>query len=488
MTDPNVPNLDAIARRAMTEHGLEPDFPAGALQQLKTITGPARETDQAVRDLRALLWCSIDNDTSKDLDQLTVGEKLASGAIKVLVAVADVDAIVKRGSPIDQHAQTNTTSVYTAAKIFPMLPERLSTDLTSLGEGEERLAVVIEMVVAGDGSIQQSQVYRAIVKNYAKLAYNSIAAWLDGHTPMPAKITQTKGMDDQLRMQDQIAQVMKSVRYQRGALDLETIEPEAVLKDGHVVELRLQTKNRAKELIEDFMIAANEVSATFLEQKGAPSLRRVVRSPERWDAIRDVAAKFGEKLPAQADSKALSDFLARRRTADPLRFPDLSLTIVKLLGRGEYIAELPGQQEAGHFGLAVRDYSHSTAPNRRYPDLITQRLIKAALAGSKLPYSSAELTSLATHCTEQEDAASKVERQVRKSAAAQVLAGRINETFDAIVTGASDKGTWVRLLQPPVEGKLVKGDNGAQVGDQLRVQLLGVNVDRGFIDFSRSGK
>jgi exoribonuclease-2 len=489
MNLPNGPdNLHTIARKAMTDRGLDPDFPPDALQQLKTIQGPARETDPAVRDLRNLLWCSIDNDTSKDLDQLTVAEKLTSGAIKILVAVADVDAIVKRGSPIDQHAQTNTTSVYTAAEIFPMLPERLSTDLTSLGEGEDRLALVIEMVVAADGSIQQSQVYRALVKNYAKLAYNSVAAWLDGHDSMPERVAKTKGMDQQLRMQDQIAQVLKSVRYQHGALDLETIEPEAVLKDGHVVELRLQTKNRAKELIEDFMIAANEVSAKFLEQHGAPALRRVVRSPEKWDAIREVAAKFGDNLPAQADSKALSAFLARRRSADPLRFPDVSLTVVKLLGRGEYVAELPGQQAAGHFGLAVRDYSHSTAPNRRFPDLITQRLLKAVLGGGKLPYSTAELTSLATHCTDQEDAAAKVERQVRKSAAAQVLSGRIGETFDAIVTGAADKGTWVRLLKPPVEGKLVKGADGAKVGDQLRVQLLGANVERGFIDFARSTK
>jgi len=305
---------------------------------------------------------------------------------------------------------------------------------------------------------------------------------------MPEKIAATKGMDQQLRMQDQIAQVMKSVRYEHGALQLETIEPEAVLQDGHVVELRLQSKNRAKELIEDFMIAANEVSAKFLEQHGAPALRRVVRSPEKWDAIREVAAKFGDNLPAQADSKALSAFLARRRSADPLRFPDVSLTVVKLLGRGEYVAELPGQQAAGHFGLAVRDYSHSTAPNRRFPDLITQRLLKAVLGGGKLPYSTAELTSLATHCTDQEDAAAKVERQVRKSAAAQVLSGRIGETFDAIVTGAADKGTWVRLLKPPVEGKLVKGADGAKVGDQLRVQLLGANVERGFIDFARSTK
>jgi exoribonuclease II len=489
MREQNGPSdLRAIAHRAMIARGLEPDFPPDAIGQLKGIQGPAHETDRLIRDLRNSLWCSIDNDTSKDLDQLTVAEKLPAGGVKVLIAIADVDAIVKPLSPIDKHAKINTTSVYTAAEIFPMLPERLSTDLTSLNEGEDRLALVIEMGVAADGSVQDSQVYRAWVNNHAKLAYRSVAAWLDGKDKMPEKIAKIKGLDEQLRMQDQIAQVMKSVRHLHGALDLETIEPEAVLKDGQVVDLRLERKNRAQELIEDFMIAANGVSAQFLEKHGTPTLRRVVRSPERWDAIRKVAEGFSDNLPASPDSKALGAFLARRRLADPLRFPDLSLTIVKLLGRGEYVLQLPGQESEGHFGLAVREYSHSTAPNRRFPDLITQRLLKAALAGGKIPYDPAELTSLATHCTEQEDAATKVERQVRKSAAAQILAGRIGETFDALVTGASEKGTWVRALNPPVEGKLVRGQNGLKVGDPLKVQLTSVNIERGFIDFVRSGK
>lgn len=488
MKEQNVPNnLRTIAHKAMTDRGLEPDFPPDAIQQVNAIQGPARETDQSIRDLRNRLWCSIDNDTSRDLDQLTVAERLATGGIKVLVAIADVDAIVKPESPIDRHARTNTTSVYTAAEIFPMLPERLSTNLTSLGEGEDRLALVIEMGVAADGSIQESQVYRALVNNHAKLAYRSVAVWLDGKDKMPEKIAQTKGLDEQLRMQDQIAQVMKSVRHLHGALDLETIEPEAVLRDGQVVELRLERKNRAQELIEDFMIAANGVSAQFLDKNGVPALRRMVRSPERWDAIRKVAEGFADDLPADADSKALAAFLTRRRLADPLRFPDLSLTIVKLLGRGEYVLQLSGQKSAGHFGLAVRDYSHSTAPNRRFPDLITQRLLKAALAGGKLPYSPAELSSLATHCTEQEDAAAKVERQVRKSAAAQFLSGRIGENFDALVTGASNKGSWVRLLKPPAEGMLVSGQEGVKVGDQIKVQLVSLNIERGFIDFERSG-
>ena len=488
MKEQNDPNdLRAIAHKAMTDRGLEPDFPPDALQQVNGIQGPARETDHSIRDLRTLLWCSIDNDTSRDLDQLTVAERLTAGGVKVLVAIADVDAIVKPVSPIDRHARTNTTSVYTAAQIFPMLPERLSTNLTSLGEGEDRLALVIEMEVAADGSIQESQVYRALVNNHAKLAYRSVAAWLDGKDKMPEKIAKTKGLDEQLRMQDQIAQVMKSVRYLHGALDLETIEPEAVLRDGQVAGLRLEPKNRAQELIEDFMIAANGVSAQFLEKRGLPALRRVVRDPARWDRIQKVAEGFGDPLPAAPDSKALAAFLSRRRQRDPLRFPDLSLTIVKLLGAGEYVVQLPGQESAGHFGLAVQKYSHSTAPNRRFPDLITQRLLKAALAGGKLPYDPVELTSLATHCTEQEDAAKKVERQVRKSAAAQFLSGRIGETFDALVTGAADKGTWLRLLQPPVEGRLMAGLKGVDVGDQIKVRLTGLNIERGFIDFARSG-
>jgi len=489
MQEKNPPHdLRAIARQAMLDRGLEPDFPPAALQQLAGIPGPARERENAIRDLRNLIWCSIDNDTSMDLDQLTVAEKLPVGRVKVLVAIADVDALVKPVSAIDRHARTNTTSVYTAAQIFAMLPEKLSTDLTSLGEGEDRLALVIEMMVAADGSVQESAVYRALVNNHAKLAYRSVAAWLDGKDKMPEKIAKTKGLDEQLRVQDQIAQVMKSVRYLHGALDLETIEPEAVLRDGQVVDLRLERKNRAQELIEDFMIAANGVTAQFLEKRGLPALRRVVRSPERWDRIRKVAEGFADQLPTDPDSRALGAFLARRRQADPLRFPDLSLTIVKLLGAGEYVVQLPGQESAGHFGLAVQDYSHSTAPNRRFPDLITQRLLKAALAGVPLPYDPAELSSLATHCTGQEDAAKKVERQVRKSAAAQLLSGRIGETFDALVTGAAEKGTWVRLLKPPVEGRLTAGHEGVDVGDQIKVQLTSLNIERGFIDFARSGK
>ncbi|QVL29923.1 RNB domain-containing ribonuclease [Telmatocola sphagniphila] len=489
MNDKNAPNqLKSIARRAMMERGLEPDFSTTALEQLRLITGPSRETGPAIRDQRSLLWCSIDNDTSKDLDQLSVSEKLPDGKVKVLVAIADVDAVVKKGSPLDKHASNNTTSVYTMAQIFPMLPEKLSTDLTSLNKNEDRIALVIEMVVAPDGTVTDSDIYRAVVNNKSKLAYNSVAAWLDGHEKMPDQIAQVPGMEEQLRTQDQIAQAMRQVRYLHGSLELESLEPEAILSsDGKITDLRLNTKNRAKELIEDFMIAANGVSARFLEKKQWPTLQRVVRSPERWDRIQKVAEEFGEHLPAQPDSKALSAFLTKRRQIDPLRFPDLSLTIVKLMGSGEYVVQVPGQTSPGHFGLAVREYSHSTAPNRRFPDLITQRMLKAALTDSKPAYSVAEMNWLATHCTDREDAANKVERQVRKSAAAQFLSDRIGQVFDALITGKNDKGTWVRVITPPVEGKLTDTPADVDVGDQIKVKLTSLNVERGFIDFTRVG-
>jgi exoribonuclease-2 len=475
-------NLAELAKQAMIERGLEPDFNGDIERQLAGIKGPAQ--DAAIRDLTQLPWCSIDNDDSRDLDQLTYAES-RNGDFRILVAVADVAALVDKDTPIDDRAQHNTTSVYTAARIFPMLPERLSTDLTSLNEHEERLAVVAELTVDGGGSVGEGDVYRARVYNHAKLAYNRVAAWLDGDEK-PEKIDRVRGLEETLRLQDRIADRMRDHRHELGALDLETIEARPVMRDGKVVDLRQEMQNNARLLIEDFMIAANGVTARFLERKGFSSIRRVVRSPERWDRIERIAEEQGERLPSEPDARALEEFLVRRRKADPLRFPDLSLAVVKAMGAGEYVLERSGEESAGHFGLAVRDYTHSTAPNRRYPDLVTQRLVKAALASERPPYSDAELSSLADHCTRQEDAANKVERQVRKSAAALLLAPRIGETFDAIVTGASPKGTWVRVLRPPVEGKLVKGHKGADIGDRLRVKLLAADVDRGFIDFARA--
>jgi len=491
MTDPTSrPHrliLREIAHRAMLARGLVPDFPLPALAELDGIDGPATRAEVATRDLRHLFWCSIDNDDSRDLDQLTVAEAMPDGAAKVLVAIADVDALVMKRSAVDDHARQNTTSVYTVAETFPMLPEKLSTDLTSLNFAADRLAIVIEMVLAGDGSLKSSDLYGATVRNRAKLAYNSVASWLEGDAPMPPGIGAVSGLDENLRLQDRLAQKLKALRHLRGALDLETIQARPVFAGDELKDLTTETRNRAKEIIEDFMIAANGVTARYLAAQKFPSLRRVVRIPKHWDRIVALAAEQGATLPKKPDSKALDQFLEAAKAADPLRFPDLSLSVIKLLGAGEYVVELPGGSVAGHFGLAVKDYAHSTAPNRRYPDLITQRLLKAAVAGRSPPYQNDELKALAKHCTEMEDAAKKVERQVTKSAAAILLESRIGEQFDAIVTGASDKGTWVRLLHPPIEGKLASGFEGMEVGHRLRVQLVRTDVERGFIDFKRVG-
>ncbi len=477
--------LQRIAHRAMRERGLVPDFPPQALAELDGIHGPATRAEESTRDLRNLLWCSIDNDDSRDLDQLTVAEALPDGAVKVLVAIADVDAVVKKRSALDEHARQNTTAVYTVAETFPMLPEKLSTDLTSLNPEVDRLAIVIEMVLAGDGSLQRSDLCGATVRNRAKLAYNSVAGWLEGSGPMPPGIGTVSGLDENLRLQDRVAQKLKALRHLHGALDLETIEARPVFDGDELKDLEADEKNRAKAIIEDFMIAANGVTARYLASKQCPSLRRVVRIPKRWDRIVELAAERGATLPKEPDAKALEQFLVAAKAADPLRFPDLSLSVIKLLGAGEYVVQLPGGSGAGHFGLAVKDYTHSTAPNRRYPDLITQRLLKAAMAGHSQPYENDELATLAKHCTAAEDAAKKVERQVTKSAAAMLLQARIGEQFDAFVTGASDKGTWVRLLRPPIEGKLESGFEGVDVGHKLRVQLVRTDVERGYIDFKR---
>ena len=486
MPEQNNPSeLQLIARRMMREHALEPDFPPAVADQLRSITAAAMERGAQIRDLRELPWCSIDNDDSRDLDQLSVAQPLGAGNVKILVAIADVDASVAPGSPIDAHAHTNTTSVYTAAEIFPMLPERLSTDLTSLAEDQERLSLVIEMSIAPDGAVASSDVYRAVVRNRAKLAYDSVAAWLDGKGQMPARVAAVAGMEQQLRIQDGVAQVLKRVREQQGALGLTTLEAQAVFAGTRLLDLQPDEDNRAKELIEYFMIAANGVIARYLESKGSPSLRRVLHQPRRWDRIVQLAHGCGEQLPPTPDGRALSAFLIRRRQAAPAQFPDLSLSIVKLLGAGEYVLKRPGQAAEGHFGLALSDYTHATAPNRRYPDLSTQRLTKAALSGAAAPYSEEQLRALGAHCTEQEGNANKVERQVRKSAAAMLLQSRTGEQFDAIVTGASPQGTWVRISHPLAEGRVVKGFEGLDVGDAVRVQLTDTDVQRGFIDFAR---
>ncbi len=479
--------LQKIARRAMQDKGFQVDFPAAATDVLGKLQVEPVKTDGSLRDLRSLSWCSIDNDDSEDLDQLSVAVSLPSGEVKILVAVADVDSIVNKNSVFEDHANHNTTSVYTSALIFPMLPEKLSTDLTSLKFNEDRRSIVVEFVVADDGSIKNSDIYPAVVFNKAKLAYNSTNAWLEGSGAMPRPVKMIQGLDENLKLQHEAAKKLRCLRYRNGALTLETIEARPVFQGDVVSSLEEEKMNEAKDIIQEFMICANSVTARFLTAANFPSLRRVVRVPKRWDRIVELAALKKYQLPASPDSKALDLFLQSEKTSDPIGFPDLSLSVIKLLGSGEYVVELPGEQATGHFGLAIKDYTHSTAPNRRYPDLITQRLLKAALYKKPIPYSPDELAELASHCTMMEDSAKKVERQVEKSTAAMLLQNSIGHQYDGIVTGVSDKGTWVRIFHPPVEGKVVSGFEGLDVGHRMRVQLMHTDVNRGFIDFKRIG-
>jgi exoribonuclease-2 len=473
--------LQHIAARAMIDYGLQPELPPDAVAEARQLR---RGAVSGLRDLRNLPWSSIDNDESRDLDQVeAVAEE--DGRSRLLIAIADVDSLVGKGSALDDHARTNTTSVYTAARIFPMLPEGLSTDRTSLNEGEDRPALVVDMRIGADGSVEGAALYRAAVRNQAKLTYSAVAAWLDGESPAPHPLGRVDGLEHQLRTQDRLAGLLRARRGQEGALDFERSEIKPIVGDGTVKELRVEASNRARDMIESFMIAANGATARFLTSHGWASIRRVVRAPQRWPRIVEIAAGHGTALPDAPDARALEQFLTRQRKAAPETFSDLSLSILKLLGRGEYIADGPGGIDEEHFALAESNYTHSTAPNRRFPDLVTQRLVKGALAGTAAPYTLAELTALAEHCTKQEDAANKVERRVRKSAAALWLSDRVGQEFDAIVTGSSSKGTWVRILHPPVEGKLERGFEGLDVGDRLRVRLVETNVQKGFVDFVR---
>jgi VacB/RNase II family 3'-5' exoribonuclease len=479
-------NMHAAARRVVLAGGFEPDVPAPAQQQLDAITAPAPSV-AGIKDLRDLPWSSIDNNESRDLDQVEVAELLPNGNVRLIVGIADVDALVSKGSPLDQHAYANCTSIYTGIDVFSMLPEKLSTGLTSLNENEDRLALAIETVVDKDGTVVSFDVYRAMLRNTAQLAYDAVGDFLAGGSP-PPKVAKNKTLIDQLRLQRDASQRLKAERIRNGALELDTIEATPVAKDGKIIDLAVVHKNMARDLIEDFMIASNVAIAKFLEAKGRSGIRRVVREPERWGRIVELAARFGTTLPSDPDSLALAKFLIERRKADPDRFPDLSLGIVKLMGPGIYALDLPGKDPGGHFGLATHDYSHATAPNRRYADLVTQRLVKATLANQPAPYSDAELTEIAARCTEREDAENKVERTVRKTAAALLLSDDIGQSFDAIVTGANDKGTFVRTIRPPAEGMVVKNHTGFDVGDKVRVKLVGADPNRGFIDFEGQGE
>jgi len=480
-------DLKLAAKQVMIENGFEPGFPPQVQQELEELKAhpPKVGPGPNIRDLRNLLWSSIDNDTSRDLDQAEVAERLPDRETKVLVAIADVDTFVPRSSAIDARAAKETTTVYTGVQNFPMLPEQLSTGTSSLLEAEDKLSIVIEFVVGSDASVHSSSVYRAIVRNKAQLTYNAVGAWLENKSGAPDKVAASTDLQSQLKLQDEVAQALKNERYRHGALNIETIEVRPVVLNDKVVDVVKQEKNRATELIEDFMIAANEVVARMLETNKVSSIRRVVKTPERWGRIVELAAKQGEQLPDDPDSKALNEFLIKRKAADPDHFADLSLAVIKLMGPGEYVLERPGDPEQGHFGLAVQDYTHSTAPNRRFADLVTQRLVKAVLAGQPVPYSNDELAAIALNCTLKEDAARKVEREMSKRIAAVAMSSRIGETFDAIVTGVTSHGTFVRVLKPAVEGLLAQGQQGADVGDKLRVKLVKTDIQRGYIDFVR---
>ncbi len=477
--------LVKIARRAMLERGLAADFPAQVIREVSAVKEPLPDTTPPVRGLQGLPWCSIDNDSSEDLDQLTAAEAQKDGSVKIFVAIADVDAIVNKHTAMDGFAGVNTLSVYTPAVIFPMLPEKLSTDLTSLKFDSERAAVIMEMTVDTTGEIIAGDVYRAVVKNKAKLAYNRTAAWLDSGAPAPHEVSSVKGLEENLRLQAQTAKLMKGLRQKNGSLSLDTFETTPVFEGNEVRAIVAEVQNTAKDIIQDFMIGANGTSARFLEKKKFPSIRRVVHKPKNWGRIIELAGARGYSLPADPDAVSLENFLKEQKSKDPEHFQDLSLSVIKLLGPGEYCMQAPGAASDGHFSLAVKDYTHSTAPNRRYSDLLTQRLLKAAMTGEAVPYKNEELAAFAARCTQKEDDAKKVERQLDKSVAALLLAPMAGMEFDSIVTGASDKGTWVRITAPHAEGRLISGTTGFKVGDHARVKLVRTDVEKGFIDFER---
>jgi VacB/RNase II family 3'-5' exoribonuclease len=494
------PDLRAVARQAMIDEGFDPDFGPAVEAELKNI-GKHPDAGAPLKDLRALLWSSIDNDDTRDLDQIEFAEEIsgtasASGsasagskfsAWRLYIAISDVDCEVPKGSAIDAHAAAQTTSVYTGAAIFSMIPPELSAGATSIFAGTDRKSMVIEMIIGADGTVASAQIYRAMVANKAQLAYSSVGAWLDSGGAMPKPIAAIPQLESQLRLQAKIAAVLRKTRVDNGALEIETVEAQAVSANGKVTAIEKTQKNSATDLIEDFMIAANGAVARFLGASHVSGIRRIVRSPERWERIVELAKQYGKTLPPTPDALALHDFMLERKAADPNTFPDLSLAIVKLMGPGEYILDQPGVEEPGHFGLAVQDYTHSTAPNRRYADLVTERIVKAVLAGAPPPYTDDELSVIARNCTLKEDAARKVERNVRKIAAAILFSDRIGQHFKAIVTGKNQSGTFVRVLNPPVEGMLVQGGGGVDVGDEIDVQLLSTNPKRGFIDFGRLG-
>jgi VacB/RNase II family 3'-5' exoribonuclease len=480
-------DLVASATAEMIREGFHPDFPNGTEAQIAQIRKMASAaSDKNERDLRALLWSSIDNDTSRDLDQVEVAERV-DGGIRIRVAIADVAGSVLKGTPIDRHAADQTQTVYTAVRNFSMLPTELSTDMTSLNEKEDRAAHVVEFVVDAQGTVRQTSIYRAVVKNEAQLAYSHVGPWLEGIGAADAKVAASEELQAQLQLQDEAAVALRAQRVRQGALEFSRAEADPVVVDGKVESIGTAFHNRASDLIEELMIASNETMAKTLRAAKRSCIRRVVRSPERWARIVELVGRHGTVLPAEPDSGALNAFLQGQRAADAVHYPDLSLAIIKLMGPGEYVlAKGDEEKPQGHFGLATQDYAHSTAPNRRFPDLVTQRVVKAMLAGEAAPYSDDELAAIAAHCNERESAARKVERAMLKRVAAVGLAGSIGKNFHGVITGANDKGTYVRVFDPPVEGKVVRGAQGLDVGDTVDVTLLHTDPQHAFIDFGHA--
>ncbi|MFA4850116.1 MAG: RNB domain-containing ribonuclease [Methanoregula sp.] len=482
-------DLKAISFFAMQKYGFKPEFPKAVIREVNAIHP---DTSEAIgkneMDLRSLLWSSIDNYDSEDLDQMEYCERGPDHEIKVKIAIADVDHYVPKHSQADQYAAYNGSSVYTGIVTYPMLPDRLSKGISSLLPGQDCRAVIIEYTVLANGSVRHGNLYRAIVANKAKLIYEEVGDWLEGSGPIPQKVRDVAGLEAQVRLQHEAALRLKKFRAEQGALELETIEAEPVVENGTVKDLVLQKKNMARNLIEEFMVAANGTTVAFLGNARIPMIQRIVRIPKHWDGIVLTAALYGETLPDEPDAKALTDFLVRQKEADPVRFPDLSLTIVKLMGAGEYVPLDPGESPIGHFALAVTDYTHGTAPNRRYVDLIIQRLVKTVLDKAESPYSIEELVDQSAWLTEKEKGSKKVERFMRKAAAAVLLQNSIGNSFEALVTGASDKGTYVRLITPPAEGRVMQGQQGLRVGEKVRVRLLKTDPMNGYVDFACTGR
>jgi exoribonuclease R len=505
-------DLAHAAVEELHEAGFKPEFGRDVQEQVSEIERDIAHWGDAksAADLRGLGWSSIDNDTSKDLDQIEVAERVPTG-IRLHIAIGDVAAAVEKGSPIDEHAQNQTQTIYTAVKNFPMLPLELSAGLTSLNENEDRLAILMSFTVASNGELLDETVSRSWVRNRAQLAYSRVGPWLDAggndpknvvnlrsdsareHDSDEAASTRMDGdrnlradwLAEQLKLQDEATEALHRTRIAAGALDFHKAEAEPVLMDGHIASVHEVTQNRAMHLIEDLMVAANGVMARALRKGGRSGLQRVVKTPERWNRIVALAQRTGRTLPEQPDSVELNKFLQAQRESDPDHYPDLAVAVIKLMGPGEYMLMRADDDPTGHFGLAARDYTHSTAPNRRFPDLVTQRILHAMMDDAPPPYTDGELAAIAQHCNEADKALRKIERRMQKRVAAVAMSGHVGEDFKAVVTGSSDKGVYARVIEPPFEGRVVEGEYGLDVGDVVRVKLIHTDPARAFIDLAR---